>query len=31
MKKQTLSTTESISNEDLEVVVIKKSHGVCSQ
>jgi hypothetical protein len=31
MKKQALSTAESTSSEELEVVVIKKSKGVCSK
>lgn len=31
MKKQSAQSTETSANEDLEVVVIKKSNGVCSQ
>jgi hypothetical protein len=31
MKKQNMSTSESTTSDELEVVVIKKSQGVCSQ
>jgi len=31
MKKQSAQSTETSANEELEVVVIKKSNGVCSQ